>query len=226
MSLFPLKLESFEPVLRHLREFAEDLWFDRTRNVRTAGEVTLQAAGLHPDQHCDSELYQPARPRHIRQALRQLAAANLSEFTFVDLGSGKGRTLFVAAEFPFAQVIGVEFSMLLHDQAVRNVCTFRSGRAPCKTILPLHGNAKQYIFPGGKLVLYLFNPFGRDTMQQVLNRLVASLMQHPRDVVIVLLWPQWADLVGGIPGMRLTSKGEEYQIFQIEEADARKLQAD
>ena len=225
MSLLPLKLDSLEPAVRYFREFAEDLWFDRTRNVRTAGEVTLQAAGLHPDQHHDSELYQPARPRHIRQALRQLPAADLSEFTFVDLGSGKGRTLFVAAEFPFARIIGVEFSMLLHEQALRNVGTFRTRRASCRTILPLHGNAKQFIFPDGKLVLYLFNPFGRETMQHVRDRLVASLMQDPRHVIVVLLWPQWEDLVTGIPGMRLTRKAEEYRIFHIEEADARKLQA-
>ncbi len=218
-----MKMDAFEPAIRYVREFLDDLWFDRTRNVRTSGNVTLQAAGLRTDQHPDSELYQPARPGHIRQALRDVPADDLCEFTFVDLGSGKGRTLFVAAEFPFKQIVGVEFSSLLHEQALRNLRNFRSGRAACRNILALHGNAKDFVFPQGKLVLYLFNPFGRETMQHVLDHLAASLRQDPREVVIVLLWPRCEDQVAAIHGMRLTRRTREYQIFHMQEGDARGL---
>jgi SAM-dependent methyltransferase len=81
------------------------------------------AAGIPADLLADSEFYQPARPRHIREALRAVPVKDFSEHSYVDLGSGKGRTLFVAAELPFREVIGVEFSGVLHDQACANIRT-------------------------------------------------------------------------------------------------------
>ena len=212
---------SVEPVVRHMREFFEDLWFDRTRRVSTSGNVTLRAAGLLKEHHHDSEFYQPARARHIRQALKALPVADLSDYTFVDLGSGKGRTLFVAAEFPFRQITGVEFSSLLHKSAVRSIQSFRAAKAACKAISTIYGNAKDFVFPEGKLVLYLFNPFGRDTMQVVLDHLGASLQQHPRHVVVVLLWPRCEDMVARVNGMRLVRKVKEYQIFEVNGASDR-----
>ena len=223
MSVLSRALYAVEPVVRYVREFFDDLWFDRTRNIRTSGNVTLHAAGMRGEEQKDSEFYQPARPGHIRQALRELPADDLSEFSLVDLGSGKGRTLFVAAEFPFRQIVGVEFSPFLHEQAARNIHRFRTRRAACKDIVALHKNAIDFAFPDGKLVLYMFNPFGRETMQEVLDHLVASLRQHPRHVIVVLLWPRCEDMIAGIPGMRLMRKVKEYQIFHIEKADARKL---
>ncbi len=31
-----------------------------------------------------------------------------NQFTFIDLGSGKGRTLLMASDFPFRKILGVE----------------------------------------------------------------------------------------------------------------------
>ena len=45
----------------------------------------------------------------IRETLNSIPLqANL--FTFIDMGSGKGRALLVASEFPFAKIVGVEIS--------------------------------------------------------------------------------------------------------------------
>ncbi len=197
---------------RAVAEFRQDQWFDRTRHVRTAGNVTLRRAGI--DEVADSELYVPARPWQVRQALAAVPMADASAYTYVDLGSGKGRTLFVAAERPFREVVGVEFSRPLHDRAAANVRTFRHGGRRCGPIRPVHANAVDFAFPDGPLVIYAFNPFGGATMQRVLDNLAASLGDHPRHVVVVLLWPKCGDQVAAVDGMRLIRQWHWLQMFE------------
>ncbi|HVG26697.1 MAG TPA: hypothetical protein VM865_03745 [Acidobacteriaceae bacterium] len=200
-------------VWRTVREFFQDQWFDRTRRVRTSGNVTLQTAGLAENQIGDSTMYQPARPAHIRQALRQIPGKDMSAYSYVDLGSGKGRTLFVAAELPFRQIIGVEFTEALHAQACANIRSFRRRRSG-GPIASLHLNAKEFVFPDGPIVLYMFNPFGAATMAEVLGNLERSLERAPRHVIVVLLWPKCEEQVARVPGMRLRHRTERLQIFE------------
>lgn len=193
-------------------EFFEDQWFDRTRRVRTSGEVSLERAGLA--QAVDSEAYQPARPAHIREALRSLCLQDASSYTYVDLGSGKGRTLFIAAEQPFREIIGVELTPVLHAEACRNEKTFRQRRNGCHRIRPVHGNAMHLEFPAGPLVLYMFNPFGVVTVREVLRNLYRSLEEQRRHVIVVLLWPRWASEVAAMPGMELRRSTPQYRIYE------------
>ncbi|HEX4772191.1 MAG TPA: class I SAM-dependent methyltransferase [Bryobacteraceae bacterium] len=199
---------------RAVVESIQDQWFDRTRRVRTSGIVYLTQAGIPADEIRDSEYYVPARPRHIREALCATPVGNVSDYTYIDLGSGKGRTLFVAAELPFRQIIGVEFSKKLHEIAGANVRTFSWGKRRCCEITCLHMDAAEFKFPEGPLILYMFNPFGAGTMQRVLKNLAKSLGREPRHVVVVLLWPRCGDQVASLEGMRLVSKDEHHEIFE------------
>ena len=47
-------------------------------------------------------LYQPTEPAVFREMLSSLPI-NYREFTFIDIGSGKGRTLLMASDYPFRQ---------------------------------------------------------------------------------------------------------------------------
>lgn len=218
--MFQIRIK-FQDIVRAVREFFEDQWFDRTRNVRTSGNVSLHTAGIASDELRDSELYVPARPAHIRQALREMPVGDVSCYSYIDLGSGKGRTLFVAAEMPFGEILGVEFSHCLHERACANIRHLRLWRQRCSRIKSLHMNAKDFTFPNGPLVLYLFNPFGAATMQVVLDNLESSLKRHPRPLVIVLLWPRCGDMVARIEGMRLYRTTQHHQIFVAYASEAR-----
>ena len=55
------------------------------------------------------------------------------QLVFVDLGSGKGRTLLLASEYPFRRIVGVELSPKLHRIAKTNVEKFRSEEQRCRT---------------------------------------------------------------------------------------------
>src|SRR5213082_3314737 len=49
--------------------------------------------------------YQPTEPALFHEMLSSLKI-NFPEFTFIDLGSGKGRALLMAAEYEFSPILG------------------------------------------------------------------------------------------------------------------------
>jgi SAM-dependent methyltransferase len=192
----------------------EDWWFDTTRHVKTTGNaVKPPKAGLAGEVR-DSHIYAPVRVRNARAAIRDLPVNDLSEYTFVDLGSGKGRMLFVAAEYPFRRIIGVEFALELHDAAQKNIERFRRSRRPRVLIESVHANAADYGFPAGKLVLYLFNSFGPDVLGRTLDNLGRSLEREPRHVLVVMLWPEHSDVVARRLWLRQSLKTRRYHIFE------------
>jgi predicted RNA methylase len=56
------------------------------------------------------------------------------DFAFIDLGSGKGRTLLLAAEYPFERVIGVEYCPQLNEVARSNIPKLRLEIRRCRSI--------------------------------------------------------------------------------------------
>jgi len=192
----------------------EEWWFDTTRSVHTSGSLNSPRDTHVTGEVLDSYMYVPARAANIREALCALPVTDMSRYTFIDLGSGKGRSLFVAAEFPFRRVIGVEFVSELHREATENIRRYRSSRRRCGEIESVEGNAMEFDFPDDNLVLYLFNPFGPEIMTRVLDNLMRSLAVRPRHVVVLLLWPENSDLFAKTPGLKLYRQTRRHHIYQ------------
>jgi hypothetical protein len=128
--------------------------------------------------------YQPTDPAAFREMLASLAI-DYSKFTFIDLGSGKGRTLLMAAEYPFRRILGVELLPALHQIGQENIRKFRSPERRCFAIEALCADARTFQFPGEPTLLYMFNPLPESLLIEVIHNLEASLGQHPREVFIV-----------------------------------------
>lgn len=145
--------------------------------------------------------YEAAPAALIRAAL---AAVPLrpDAFTFVDLGSGKGRVLLVASHLPFGKIVGVELSAELHHVAEENVRRYRSADRRCKTISLLCMNAIEYAFGPEPLVLFLYNPFGESTIRHVLANLAASLRARPREAYVIYMNPRFETLLRSMPFLR------------------------
>src|SRR5450755_4425702 len=69
--------------------------------------------------------YQPTEPALFREMLGSLNL-DFREFTFIDIGSGKGRALLMAAEFPFHRILGIELLPELHRIAQENINNYRN----------------------------------------------------------------------------------------------------
>ena len=177
--------------LARLQFFASELWFDLVNGIATRGiKRNLEAS----ETAIDATFYQATRPRTWSRILR-VADLDPSSTTFVDLGCGKGRVLIMAAQTGFSCVIGVEFDEELVADARRNT---RS-----RDIEVLRMDARQFIFPHDRLLVFMFNPFGTQTLRAVLRSLEASLAEAPRQVTLVYLNPVHPDPVLRVKGAEI-----------------------
>jgi hypothetical protein len=192
---------------------AEGLWFDATRHVKTSGHVSLERLTLLGVGQSGFD-YLPTRPAAARQALARIPIQNHADYTFVDLGSGKGRMLLLAAEYPFRKIRGLEFALQLHHQAERNISSYRNARQRCTDLESINVDASEYLFPDGKLVLYLFNPFGPEVLKKVLSNLGMSIARDPRHVIVVMTNPESAFVTEAMPFLRLYLQTRRFQIYQ------------
>jgi len=128
--------------------------------------------------------YQPSEPELFHQILNVLPST-LEDFTFIDLGSGKGRTLLMATDYPFRRVIGVELFAELNAIAQNNIGRYRSEGQKCFSIESRAGDARDFIFPDEPTVVYLFNPFPEHVLREVLANLHRSLTDNPRQAFVI-----------------------------------------
>src|ERR1700733_6843950 len=113
------------------------------------------------------------------------AGFDFREFIFLDLGSGKGRTLLMASDYPFRRIVGVELLSALNDAAQDNICKYRSESQKCLAMESICEDASEFAFPNEPTVLFLFNPFPESGLKRVIVNLEQSLRDHPRLVYVL-----------------------------------------
>ena len=188
--------------------------YDWRHNVQTCGDVAVASLGDVGANADHAAPYMPSHPKFLDSIIRNLGI-DYARYVFVDLGSGKGRVMLVASEFPFARVQGVEFSRSLHEIAARNVERYSSRTQRCKTVEPIHGDAMQYQFPRSPTVIFMFNPFRPAVLVPVLRNLEASIAENPRDVLLLYTAPYYGDLVESETRLRLVREERYHNLYRF-----------
>jgi SAM-dependent methyltransferase len=173
---------------RKLEQLSRD-GFDAAHGTDTA--AVLVGRELGPCVTRDGHLvvhYETTSEAAIRAPLDGLGL-DLSRFTFVDLGCGKGKPLMVAASYPFRRLVGVDISPACIAVARRNLARYGPEPIDPSRVELLTMDAEDFAFPDGPLVVYLYNPFPGAVLERVVTNLEASLKERPRDVAIVYLNP-------------------------------------
>ena len=159
--------------------------------------------------------YQPTEEslfREILAALQEKTRCDFTEYTFLDLGSGKGRTLLMASDFPFRCVLGVELLPSLHKIAQENIARYKSESQQSFALESICGDATQFPFPEGPLVIYLFNPFPEAGLRRTLANLRESLAKAPRPAYVLYHNPL-LEMVVAENGYRKIDGTHQYSIF-------------
>jgi SAM-dependent methyltransferase len=162
--------------------------------------------------------YQPIESPLFQQMLNALGI-DYSQFTFIDLGSGKGRPLLMASEYPFRKIIGVEFLPELHAIAEDNIRKFPDERKRCKQVESRLADATAFEFPSEPLVIFMFHPLPESGFRKVIANLVASLRENPRPVSLVYANPLFEEIVLKSGYFRKTAETEQYTIFTAQRCD-------
>ena len=158
--------------------------------------------------------YQPTEPALFREMLDSLSI-DYGQYTFLDLGSGKGRTLLMASEYPFRRVIGVELLPELNQLAKENISEFQSDARKCSAIESLYEDARTFAFPDEPLLVYLFNPFLESGLAQVVRNLEQSLRAHPRPVIVLYHNPLLANVLDASPLLKRTKSTHQYSVYRV-----------
>lgn len=162
----------------------EDARFDVALDTDTAAFVEI--VEMHDVDSPNLERgirYEPTRAAPFERIMK--AARIPSDGAFLDVGSGKGRMLMLAAAYGFKRVAGIDFSPSLCEIARENLGRFVERSSITVSWEVTHADAQGYR-PGDDItVVYMYNPFDETVMAGFLDGLEASLTQAPRTVWIV-----------------------------------------
>lgn len=141
---------------------------ERELGIHTFGAHAPDELSIEADSKLGGHLYQPSSSVLFEKAMNVLPF-QLVDKVFLDIGSGKGRALILAAEAGFRKVIGVEYAAELSDIAHTNIERVRH-RFPTTEFQLHEGDALQYDIPEEVDVIYLFNPFDETATKELLKK--------------------------------------------------------
>jgi len=162
-----------------------DAAFDRRFGTDTSDRVWVPQLGASGPSVEHAYEYVPT-PNAVFQCAMREAVPCPSGYMFIDYGSGKGRTLLLASELPFKQIIGVEFSPELSRIANQNLRLYRGKAQRCHDIKVVCCDAVDFELPNDDLVLYFWSPFRAPVVEKVLARVAASFRRHPRRLIVIV----------------------------------------
>lgn len=202
-------LRDMTPARRRLRY--GDLQFDFDHGVDTTWSNITPVTRFR--EIFSGEEYQPIEPEQFHQMIGGLNL-NYNDYTFIDLGSGKGRALLLASDYDFRRIIGVEILPELHAIAQRNFAAYSDPTQRCRNLQSWCGDAREFVFPDEPLLIYLFNPFFEPVLAQVLENLERSLAVQPRPVVLLYANPLFEHLVSSREFLSKVSGTHQYSVYR------------
>lgn len=170
-----------------------DYYYDKKFKVDTHTWVQVDDLDVEECKKEHAVLYQPTRVLPLRKLFREL---NLpSHFTFVDIGSGKGRVLLLASEFGFEKVIGIEFSKFLCSIAKNNINSFKHNTGTKTVFQVINDDASNYKYVDNENVFFLYNPFDEVILEKVIENIAASLKSQKRKAWMIYANAVHRDLI-------------------------------
>lgn len=114
------------------------------------------------------------------------------EFYFIDVGSGLGRNLLLASEYPFKKIIGIEISEFLTTQAKSNIQRYRSPNTGCKEVEAICVDALKYTFPNHDIFIYMWEPFNEQVFEVFFANLIAHASKFGNRIFFAILGQKYS----------------------------------
>jgi predicted RNA methylase len=137
----------------------------------------------------------------IERLMRKLEPSRTE--ALLDMGCGAGRAACVAAQYPFARVIGIEIDERLCALAQRNACRLRRYAVRPEIVC---ADAAKYRVPDDITVVFLYNPFSGEVLKTALTRVLESYDRAPRRLKLAYANPREHELIASMQRFRAADK--------------------
>ena len=189
----------------------KDNWLDRKYGINTSGNVRLSELQISSENICYGVHYEPVQI-HIFQNIIKYLPNDRINFKFIDLGSGKGRAVILAALAGYKHCVGVDFATDLCVIAQKNKDIMNGIISPNTKIEIYCHDATEYIFPSEDIVIFLYNPFGEVVLRKVLSN-INILHNDEHKIYIVYRNPVCADVFRREEWLEEIFRSEDFCIY-------------
>ncbi len=163
-----------------MKEFEGDQYL----NIATEGTQWISEATLHHNR------YEPTPYLHLKELFNRHPLG--VDDGLVDFGSGKGRLNFYAHDRFGCRSTGIELNTSFFTEALKNLETYnhkgKSHRAAGRIDFR-EGLAQDYHIQPEDTVFYFFNPFSEQIFMKIVDNILLSAENFPRDLTIILYYP-------------------------------------
>lgn len=152
---------------------------DKYRKISTQKYIELEDLGISKKIGSRYESIS-----YSKLKLLSLFSLNEGFSSFLDIGCGLGRPIIVAGESGYKKLYGVDVSSSLIDICKKNIKTIGlKAELECSDI-------DNYDLPSGKLCIFLFNPFGKEKIQDLIDK----VKNRNQDTLILYHNPKHSNL--------------------------------
>lgn len=159
---------------------------EKKYGINTTGADELKKMERKGIDITHATIYMPVSYIFLEEIFQQLPVSVKDHF--LDIGSGKGRAMCMAAHYGFKKVTGIDFSKELCDAAKDNLAITQQ-RIPALSYEISNNDAFYFKIPADVDCIFFFNPFDEIIMSGVADNILNSLQHHPRKVYIIYVNP-------------------------------------
>jgi predicted RNA methylase len=182
---------NWNPLLAGFLTFYE-IRGDRKLGISTSGVEKLKSESEKESRFAYNIIHVATNYSILEKLIREINRYDHNK-TFLDMGSGNGRTMAVAASCGFQRILGVELSKKLCDNAakVRSVVEQKFKNVSLEII---NGDAFFYSVPDSVMTFFFANPFGDNVMSAVIVKMLESYRRNPRTLRVLYIHPHCKEL--------------------------------
>ncbi|MFJ8243777.1 methyltransferase [Peribacillus asahii] len=159
----------------------KERYYDELLNIKTGEEQKVFNKSLHYHR------YEPTPYSALEQLFKQYELT--SSDRVVDFGCGKGRLIFYMNYLFNASVVGIEMNETFYQEAIDNRNSYVKKMKKSSHCIQLHCClAEKYKVDSLDNRFYFFNPFSVQIFMKIIQNILRSVEQFPRDIELVLYY--------------------------------------